>query len=405
MFRWGDLLRGYRKTYGSQSLASSTGPVEHYTRTNLTQLDVNSKRLFDVGSDHRATQTALEKERHARHGRGLTLFTMTDEDARRRGEVVRRSTTSNLEAASGVPGSRMFGILSMGVSQGPAHAVAAVESARGSEVISGPSRTRTMPASAPAGPRSVRDNGDSWIGHTLIDPAAGKRPIVRPPDPRGRRDLFEVLNQRAPATPSDDAWLGHRLMDPSRGKAHPPGPEQRMGRKDLFPIVQQQALLEAPVGVGQVRGPDPLGDSWIGHAQIDPRKGKAWVSSGVNKLTRVQDAVNRWDGRPNNQAMAEEFGPLGKVRTARCPPGPVASTVPAVLVHQGPYPDDIGNRVRREVAGPRSKEANETINRKRALKGPTGLSNIKSKEYETAGAHSTVKITRRFDGKFANHVV
>ena len=48
--------------------------------------------------------------------------------------------------------------------------------------------------------------------------------------------------------PSEDAWMGNMLVDPARGKAHVDGPEQRLGRKDLFDLMQQRALLQAQQG-------------------------------------------------------------------------------------------------------------------------------------------------------------
>lgn len=100
--------------------------------------------------------------------------------------------------------------------------------------------------------------------------------------------------------------------------------------------------------------------------------------------------------------MEAELGPKGKVRTVRCPPGPLTTTIPDILVHQGPFPEDLGNRIKKFVPGPKSKEADQTINRKRALRGPVGLSNIRSKDYEVLGTHRKVILTRTYDGSFSN---
>ena len=64
----------------------------------------------------------------------------------------------------------------------------------------------------------------------------------------GRKDLFTVLDMQHPARPSDDAWMGNMLVDPARGKARAAGPEERMGRKDLFDLMQQKILLQAQKG-------------------------------------------------------------------------------------------------------------------------------------------------------------
>ena len=53
-----------------------------------------------------------------------------------------------------------------------------------------------------------------------------------------------MLDMQHPAKPSEDAWMGNTLVDPARGKAHVDGPEQRLGRKNLFDLMQQRALLQ-----------------------------------------------------------------------------------------------------------------------------------------------------------------
>jgi hypothetical protein len=78
---------------------------------------------------------------------------------------------------------------------------------------------------------------DAWFGNLSIDPSAGKRSVPPPFDPKGRKDLFGVLNQGKPAPPpACDAWMGNQMIDPARGRRSCPGPEQR--RKNLFPIIQ-----------------------------------------------------------------------------------------------------------------------------------------------------------------------
>ena len=87
---------------------------------------------------------------------------------------------------------------------------------------------------------------DAWFGDAAIDPSAGKKSVPPPYDPKGRQDLFQVLNQAEPAPPSSDSWMGNALIDPGKGKRSCPGPEQRMGRKDLFPLLQNvRARLRA----------------------------------------------------------------------------------------------------------------------------------------------------------------
>ena len=68
---------------------------------------------------------------------------------------------------------------------------------------------------------------DSWMGNFLVDPKVGRRHMEAPLDPKGRRDLFDVVNQRNPGKPADDSWLGHGLIDPAKGRLHNEDPAQR----------------------------------------------------------------------------------------------------------------------------------------------------------------------------------
>jgi hypothetical protein len=87
--------------------------------------------------------------------------------------------------------------------------------------------------------RNPKNESDAWFGHTSIDPSAGKRAVQPPSDPKGRKNLFQVLNQVEPAPPSSDSWMGNQLIDPGKGKRHCVGPEQRLGRPNLFSLMQQ----------------------------------------------------------------------------------------------------------------------------------------------------------------------
>jgi hypothetical protein len=81
------------------------------------------------------------------------------------------------------------------------------------------------------------------FGNTFIDPSAGKKAVPPPYDPKGRKDLFQVLNQAELAPASSDSWMGHTLIDPGKGKKSCPGPEQRLGRNNLFPLLQNVRCL------------------------------------------------------------------------------------------------------------------------------------------------------------------
>lgn len=49
---------------------------------------------------------------------------------------------------------------------------------------------------------------DSWIGHQQINPTKGKGVALPPTDPKGRRDLFDVLHARRPGKSSGRGCSG-----------------------------------------------------------------------------------------------------------------------------------------------------------------------------------------------------
>lgn len=115
---------------------------------------------------------------------------------------------------------------------------------------------------------------DSWLGHSLIDPARGKANPKPPPDPKGRKDLFDVVNYRNPGVPSDDSWMGHKDIDPQRGKGPTLTPGERIGRMTLNDVMEQTIMSDVKREALLGKGVDPLGDAWIGNQLIDPRVGK-----------------------------------------------------------------------------------------------------------------------------------
>ena len=40
--------------------------------------------------------------------------------------------------------------------------------------------------------RNPQNQPDAWFGHTAIGPSAGKKSVRPPPDPKGRKGLFQV---------------------------------------------------------------------------------------------------------------------------------------------------------------------------------------------------------------------
>ncbi len=135
----------------------------------------------------------------------------------------------------------------------------------------------------------VNPTPDSWIGNMLVNPTKGKGVVEVPADPKGRKDLFDVLQARSPGMPADDSWLGHTLIDPAKGKAHPMGPEQRRGRRDLGEVYNQQILRESKQRQQELMSDngkhDPYCDGWLGNRLVHPVSGKLPVDG--NRASEV----------------------------------------------------------------------------------------------------------------------
>ena len=187
---------------------------------------------------------------------------------------------------------------------------------------------------------------DAWFGHQRIDPAAGKRSVPPPYDPKGRKGLFQVLSQAEAAPPSSDSWLGHAQVDPCKGKKSCAGPEQRLGRQNLFPVVQQvrqRQPLQMHIAVAStahreskrwastavqnilrdeeraaklVRGSDgPLADAWIGNQQIHPAKGKREIGGAACSESSLAGAALR-RGVPDTDFGRPGRGSVDPAQTA-----------------------------------------------------------------------------------------
>ncbi|KAG2482728.1 hypothetical protein HYH03_018359 [Edaphochlamys debaryana] len=179
---------------------------------------------------------------------------------------------------------------------------------------------------------------DSWIGNALIVPTSGKQAVQPPADPKGRRDLFDVLGARAPGVPADDSWLGHAAIDPARGRAHPPGPEQLRGRRDLTEIFTMSILHDPRRLELLQKGADKLGDAWCGHKLIDPAKGKS-AAAAVHSPA----AVAHLHGAtfPPGQPVAAPHSDLPTRHMRQAPP-PAPDTASAVVSQTAGPGDDWG---------------------------------------------------------------
>ncbi|KAG2423409.1 hypothetical protein HXX76_015374 [Chlamydomonas incerta] len=313
---WAQDCNQYRSTRGSKSfstLEDGGKAPERYSRTNYVPFLAERHPLYsynDLGEDGKGKvrlDPATQADRFSRHGWGdVSLLKQ--------------------EGLGGQP------------------------HPRSSEA--GPARTGRL---RPGSPRGVDGrNGlygvlqmteaggtDSWVGHPQIDPTKGKRAVAPPPDPKGRRDLFDVLHARSPGMPADDSWLGHQLIDPARGKAHPPGPEQSRGRRDLTELFTM-SILQDPRRLELLqKGADKHGDAWCGNILIDPARGKKSVED-------VSAAGQNLHGATFKPVPAGTL-PDAPRRHTRPAPAPVSDASAAEVIRGEAGGDDWGPRTKRSV--------------------------------------------------------
>lgn len=248
---WADDCNTYRATRGTRAFSTvdTDNSTKRFTRTTLAQFGDVRHPYFSTGGRPDHASTPEDHTRFERHGWGDT--TLLKED--------KRYPSRTNEPA--------FGRQKVGGAAGPG-----VGSNR-------PANRHATDRSDLFGTLQQTDLGpppgkDSWLGHMKIDPARGKANPKPPPDPKGRKDLFDVLNYRNPGVPSDDSWMGHKDVDPQRGKGSTLTPGERMGRMTLNDVMEQTIMRDPERERLLGKGEDALGDAWIGHSLIDPRIGK-----------------------------------------------------------------------------------------------------------------------------------
>ncbi|GFR42717.1 hypothetical protein Agub_g3641 [Astrephomene gubernaculifera] len=299
---WAEDICTYRAARGCQSFSTlrETTVPERYSRTNYVPFCDTRHALFPYNDfvDGKGTvrvDPTITADRYARHGWGDTSLLKEEGYS---GSLHARSSThkrgrrrpTSPHSADGRNG--LFGVLQM----------------------------------------TEAGCSDGWIGHPLVDPGKGKRPVAAPSDPKGRRDLFDVLHVRAPGMPADDAWLGNKLIDPAKGRAHPPGPEQQRGRQNLTDVMAMSIMHDPRRLELLAKGADPLGDAWCGNKLIDPARGKRILHSSPATMERLHgstfrpDAVDALTGLPYSDAPR---------RHAQQVPPPVPDTADAVIRGQG----------------------------------------------------------------------
>lgn len=117
-------------------------------------------------------------------------------------------------------------------------------------------------------------------GYQGLSPQQQAGSKVRPASPRGpdgRNGLFGVLQMTEQG--GKDSWIGHPQIDPSKGKRPVAAPPDSKGRRDLFDVLHARAP-----GM-------PADDSWLGNKMIDPAKGKA-SAPGPEQLRGRRDLTD-----------------------------------------------------------------------------------------------------------------
>ncbi|KXZ51888.1 hypothetical protein GPECTOR_11g322 [Gonium pectorale] len=328
---WAEDLKSYRATRGSRSLSTiqDAGVPERYSRTNYVPFCDTRHPLFPYNDfvDGKGTVRVdphVTAERYARHGWGETSLlkeegysgTLHTRSAEHRQGRARPPSPRGYEGQRG-----MFGVIQMTEAGGP----------------------------------------DDWIGHPLVDPSKGKRHIAAPADPKGRRDLFDVLHERAPGIPADDAWLGHKQCDPAKGRAVPPPPASTKGRRDLSDIISCSILNDPRRLELLQKGADPLGDGWCGHKHIDPEKGRHVVASAPGATERLHGAVFLPDAKMVDGKTP--YTDLPRRHNKHVPPS-VPATAGPVMRGEGEPVDDRGRLGRKafpELPAPRKYDGRKDL--------------------------------------------
>lgn len=222
---WGELVAGYRDTYGSRSYghigagAAGAAPVRRLSATGPFLSDLAGINTTRNRSDENRGKDDISRERYKRHGWGQSELLHFEHK-----NTVESNVKVGRKLVPGVgPGA--------GANRPPAPNVSSRKDLFG--IIQGKEGELT----------------DGWIGNALIDPNKGKA-------------IIDNASQ-APKT-EGDGWIGNTQINPLKGKKPTPGPETRTARKDLFEVIN---------GDGS-SGNTSIQDSWIGNIQIDPTKGK-----------------------------------------------------------------------------------------------------------------------------------
>jgi len=261
---WGEALQQYREE--KRGPAPPSEPVPRYARTTACPLGEIRHPGYNMPTSE-STSASTDSERFSRHGWGSLAPEPLVPNA-----LLQRWETPDKDAAFAREAHTLKLERKLVPGAGPG---------------AGANRP---PPKGPKNPKGRKDlfdvlqftdplpaKEDTWMGNHLVDPSKGKQ-SVQAPMANGRKDLFDVLNQtgtRKQGDRSADSWIGNQLIDPTKGKAAADVAAVQKGRKDLFAVINQ---------TGKLSESEPkASDSWIGHQLIDPTKGKSAGSLAPDK--------------------------------------------------------------------------------------------------------------------------
>lgn len=266
---WGELISGYRDTYGCRSYQTikkdGTNTVQRFSTSGPFLTDLAGINNYGrSGKDQTRRNEQVEKAINERHGWGKLDLLTGQKEPPREGSVKKSGRRLIPGAGPGVAANRpapshltdrknLFGVL------------------QGSE----------------AGAT------DGWIGNALIDPTKGKTCASSTAEKANGKSLIKM--DRGTKV-EDDGWIGNIQICPTKGKKPTPGPETRTARKDLFEVMN---------GTGN----SSIQDSWIGNIAIDPTKGKGGGrSSSLDKDLHsvMQHKYLKSDGKTNPPQLAKK---------------------------------------------------------------------------------------------------
>ena len=268
---WGEMVAGYRDTYGGRSYQSikrdGSNMVRRLSTSGPFLTDLDGINNYSRSEKHSSLKrdTSIDNAINQRHGRGTLNLLHSGKSAREQASNAKPSGRKLIPGAGpGVAANR----------PGPAHLTDRKDLFG---VLQGSEAGAT----------------DGWIGNELIDPTKGKTcSKAKQGGANGKSWIKLDKSSRV----EDDGWIGNIQICPQKGKKPTPGPEKKTNRKDLFEVMN---------GAGNSKSQD----SWIGNIAIDPTKGKGASTSSRKEQNLhgvMQHKFLKGDGSARREAVKKE---------------------------------------------------------------------------------------------------